>query len=102
MCCIPTCWFNNTDDAFNHGLKRNPLHPCSELAAFASARAPGAARNCMEVEEPPFSELRLEDLLCPGASAASSHFCARLRRDSFARVSLPADASALLLRAQAE
>ena len=47
----------------------------------------------------PFSELRLEDLLCPGASAASSHFCARLRRDSFARVSLPVDASALLLRA---
>ena len=58
------------------------------------------ARNCMQ--DPPLSELRLEDLLCPGASAASSHFCARLRRDSFARISLPVDASALLLRAQAE
>ena len=54
------------------------------------------------MQDPPLSELRLEDLLCPGASAASSHFCARLRRDSFARISLPVDASALLLRAQAE
>ena len=35
------------------------------------------------------------------ASAASARFCARLRRDSYARVSLPPDASALLLRAQA-
>ena len=47
------------------------------------------------------SELRLEELLRPGASAASARFCARLRRDSYARVSLPPDASALLLRAQA-
>ena len=54
------------------------------------------------MHEPPLSELRLEELLRPGASAASEHFCARLRRDSFARVSLPPDASALLLRAQAE
>ena len=47
------------------------------------------------------SELRLEELLRPRASAASARFCARLRRDSYARVSLPPDASALLLRAQA-
>ena len=44
---------------------------------------------------------RVEELLRPGASAASARFCARLRRDSYARVSLPPDASALLLRAQA-
>ena len=49
----------------------------------------------------PASELRLEELLRPGAWAASAHFCARLRRDGYARVSLPPDASALLLRAQA-
>ena len=54
------------------------------------------------MEESALSELRLEALLRPGASAASARFCARLRRDSFARVSLPPDASALLLRAQAE
>ena len=49
----------------------------------------------------PASELRLEELLRPGASAASARFCAHLRRDSYAHVSLPPDASALLLRAQA-
>ena len=54
------------------------------------------------MEESALSELRLEALLRPGASAASARFCARLRRDSFARVSLPPDASALLLRAQVE
>lgn len=56
----------------------------------------------MEQAALPPSELRLEELLRPGASAASARFCARLRRDSYARVSLPPDASALLLRAQAE
>ena len=55
-----------------------------------------------DVRARPASELRLEELLRPGASAASARFCARLRRDSYAHVSLPPDASALLLRAQAE